>query len=64
MDKETYEPLTGRSSAALKEDLQKATAPWVNENTYYWTYAGLARKSEAEIKTFNGAKTLSILGDK
>lgn len=30
---------------------QKAKAPWVNDNTYYWTYAGLARKAEAKIKT-------------
>jgi len=30
-------------------DQQKAIAPWLNDRTTYWTYAGLARKTEKDI---------------
>jgi len=36
-------------------DQQKSKAPWANEKTTYWTYAGLARKSEAQITSLKCA---------
>jgi len=34
-------------------DQQKSKAPWLNDKTIYWTYAGLVRKSVKDIKALN-----------
>ncbi len=36
-------------------DQQKSKAPWANEKTTYWTYAGLAQKSETAVKALKCA---------